>query len=120
MINDLRNEMSEKETINHPKHYNKGRFEVIDVIEDWHLGFHLGNAIKYIARAEHKNNKAEDLMKALWYIERALSIKPSAICLKCTHSEMMIDGCCTEKFMIQDAVGTPIFREVCEDYNERK
>jgi len=37
--------MSKKETINHPKHYNIGIFEVIDIIEDWDLGFHLGNAV---------------------------------------------------------------------------
>ena len=48
--------MSKKETVNHPEHYNIGIFEVIDIIEDWNLGFHLGNAVKYIARAEHKDN----------------------------------------------------------------
>ena len=64
--------MSKKETVNHPKHYNIGIFEVIDVIEDWKLGFHLGNAVKYIARAEHKDNKKEDIKKAMWYIKRYL------------------------------------------------
>ena len=62
--------MSEKEKVNHPAHYNVGAFEVIDVIEDWNLGFHLGNAIKYIARAKHKNNEIEDVKKAIWYLER--------------------------------------------------
>ena len=33
------------EHVNHPNHYNKGKFEVIDVIEDWGLGFNLGNAV---------------------------------------------------------------------------
>lgn len=37
--------------VNHPKHYNKGKLETIDVIEDWGLDFHLGNVIKYISRA---------------------------------------------------------------------
>lgn len=60
------------EHVNHPNHYNKGKFEVIDVIEDWHLGFNLGNAIKYIGRCEHKENKKQDLEKALWYIKREL------------------------------------------------
>lgn len=50
--------------INHPPHYTAGRFEVIDVIEDWDLGFCLGNAIKYIARARHKGAYLEDLKKA--------------------------------------------------------
>lgn len=58
------------EYINHPDHYNQGDIEVIDVIEDWNLGFHLGNAIKYIARAEHKDNTKQDLEKAKWYIQR--------------------------------------------------
>lgn len=61
-----------KEMVNHPSHYNKGKYEVIDVIEDWKLGFHLGNALKYIARADHKNNQIEDIKKAIWYLDRYL------------------------------------------------
>lgn len=60
------------ESVDHPQHYNAGRFEAIDVIEDWKLGFNLGNAIKYIARADHKGNRREDLEKALWYLEREI------------------------------------------------
>lgn len=63
------------DTVNHPLHYNQGKFEVIDVIEDWKLDFNLGNAVKYIARAEHKGKREEDLKKALWYLERALGGK---------------------------------------------
>lgn len=61
-----------EETVNHPKHYNMGKFEVIDVIEDWQLGFCEGNAIKYIARAKHKGNELEDLRKAAWYLQHAI------------------------------------------------
>lgn len=61
-----------EEHVNHPKHYNNGKFEVIDVIEDWKLGFCLGNAIKYIGRADHKGNKLEDLKKAQWYLNREI------------------------------------------------
>lgn len=60
------------ETVNHPRHYNMGTFEVIDVIEDWQLDFNLGNAIKYIARAPHKGNQLEDLKKAMWYLDREI------------------------------------------------
>jgi len=60
------------EKVNHPKHYNHGKFEVIDVIEDWDLGFNLGNTIKYIARSEYKGEKKQDLEKALWYLKREL------------------------------------------------
>ena len=57
--------------VEHPKHYNVGNCEVIDVINDWKLGFNLGNAIKYIARCEHKNKdkKIEDLEKAIFYLK---------------------------------------------------
>jgi len=62
-------------SIDHPSHYNRGKFEVIDVIEDWDLGFHLGNAVKYIARAGSKDpaKEIEDLKKAKWYLERAIT-----------------------------------------------
>jgi len=63
---------SAKETINHPSHYNSGKIEVIDYIEDQKLGFHLGNAVKYICRAEHKGKKIEDLKKAIWHLEREI------------------------------------------------
>lgn len=62
--------------VNHPSHYNQGKFEVIEVIEDQKLGFHLGNAIKYICRAGKKNPEktVEDLKKAKWYIERQIEL----------------------------------------------
>lgn len=59
-----------QETVNHPAHYNAGSIEVIDAIEDWKLNFHLGNVVKYIARAEHKGKPLEDLKKARWYLDR--------------------------------------------------
>lgn len=56
--------------VNHPKHYSADRkYEPIDVIEDWQLGFILGNAVKYISRAGRKENAIEDLLKAKFYIE---------------------------------------------------
>lgn len=58
--------------VNHPSHYTDGQIEVIDFIEDKKLGFHLGNAVKYIARAGKKDpaKTVEDLEKAIWYINR--------------------------------------------------
>lgn len=56
--------------VNHPSHYQGKKFESIDIIEDFDLGFHLGNAIKYILRAGKKGNKVQDLKKAIWYLER--------------------------------------------------
>lgn len=68
----------EAERVNHPRHYNIGAIEAIDAIEDWGLGFNLGNAVKYIARADHKGNPVEDLRKAAWYIQRELENRISA------------------------------------------
>lgn len=68
------------DAVRHPKHYNHGKIEVIEFIEDQKLGFHLGNAVKYISRAGKKDvtKTTEDLKKAIWYIERQLEImKPS-------------------------------------------
>ncbi|HLR34551.1 MAG TPA: DUF3310 domain-containing protein [Tissierellales bacterium] len=61
--------------VDSPIHYNKGEYEVIDVIEDWGLNFNLGNVIKYIARCNHKGNKVKDLQKAIWYLQREITSK---------------------------------------------
>jgi hypothetical protein len=60
--------------VDHPKHYNMGKFEVIDVIEDWQLDFHLGNVVKYVARAPHKGDLLQDLEKAAWYLRRRIEL----------------------------------------------
>ncbi|MEB7752236.1 DUF3310 domain-containing protein [Staphylococcus pseudoxylosus] len=65
-----------EDTVNHPSHYNYGEIEIIDFIEQVtkhynpNVAYHIGNAIKYLARSPHKNGK-EDVEKAKWYIERA-------------------------------------------------
>ena len=63
------------EMVEHPKHYNMGAIEVIDAIEEWGLGFNDGNAVKYIARAEHKGATMQDLKKALFYLQRHITTK---------------------------------------------
>ncbi len=64
------------DTINHPPHYTSGKIEVIDFIEDQHLGYHLGNVIKYVCRAGKKDpeKEIEDLKKAEWYLVRYIGI----------------------------------------------
>lgn len=66
----------ENDNVNHPSHYTSGNIEVIDFIEDQKLDYHLGNALKYIARAGKKdpNKTVEDLKKAIWYIEREIML----------------------------------------------
>jgi hypothetical protein len=58
--------------VNHPPHYGgeDNPYEVIKVLEAWELGFHLGNTVKYIARADKKGDLLEDLQKARWYLDR--------------------------------------------------
>ena len=63
----------EHDAVNHPSHYTRGKIEVIDFIEDQQLPYHLGNVIKYIARAGHKGDKLEDLQKARWYLDRYIN-----------------------------------------------
>lgn len=60
------------EMVNHPKHYNMGSIEPIDVIEDWKLNFNLGSTVKYIARCDYKEKPIEDLEKAAWYLNREI------------------------------------------------
>ena len=63
--------------VSHPAHYTSGKIECIDYIEDKQLGFHLGNAVKYITRAGKKSpgKKIEDLRKAMWYIDRYIQLE---------------------------------------------
>lgn len=64
---------SNSDMVNNPSHYQGKSFEVIDIINDYSLNFELGNAIKYILRADKKGNKKQDLEKAIWYLNHELS-----------------------------------------------
>lgn len=59
--------------VNQPAHYKVGGIETIDFIEAKKLNYNLGNAIKYITRADHKGSKAQDLAKAIWYLRREIT-----------------------------------------------
>lgn len=60
------------DNVNHPRHYNSNPsgVECITVVE--HMGFNVGNAIKYLWRADEKGSADEDLRKALWYVSREI------------------------------------------------
>ena len=62
-----------EDKVNHPSHYKVGGIETIDFIEAKELGYLLGNVVKYISRADHKDNKLENLKKAQWYLNRVVS-----------------------------------------------
>lgn len=72
----MKKKNDQTDMVAHPPHYNSGRIEVIEAIEDWGLGFHLGNTVKYVARAGKKDPKreVEDLEKARWYLSRKLEL----------------------------------------------
>ena len=61
-----------KEMVDHPAHYNRGKYEAIDIIESLEMNFNLGNALKYLFRAGHKDDIIQDLKKAKWYLEREI------------------------------------------------
>lgn len=77
--------------VDRPPHYTFGAIEVIDAIEAWELGFHLGNVVKYVARAGRKGEAATDLKKARWYLDREINRLAAAMevkqrtCLKCNQ-----------------------------------
>lgn len=54
--------------VNHPKHYNAHPSGVECITITRHMNFNIGNAIKYLWRAEEKGNAIQDLEKAVWYI----------------------------------------------------
>ncbi|MET0994723.1 MAG: DUF3310 domain-containing protein [Mycobacterium sp.] len=64
--------------VNHPSHYtgHPSGIECIQITE--HMGFNLGNAIKYVWRADLKNDALEDLHKAAWYIDREIQKRERA------------------------------------------
>ena len=63
--------MKEEDNVNHPPHYTNhpSGIECIDITE--HMGFNLGNVMKYVWRADLKNG-IEDLKKAQWYLNREI------------------------------------------------
>lgn len=65
-----------KDSVSHPPHYNAGKIEVIEFIEDQRLGYHLSSVIKYVCRAgrKDKSKRIEDLRKALWYLMRKIEL----------------------------------------------
>lgn len=60
-----------------PQHYQgfSNGAQPIDIAE--HVGFNLGNTIKYCARAGRKDNRLQDLKKALYYLQREIQREES-------------------------------------------
>ena len=64
--------------VNKPKHYTNhpSGIEAIQITE--HMSFCIGNAIKYLWRADLKNDAIEDMKKAIWYINREIERRENA------------------------------------------
>lgn len=74
MINEY-----EHDPVDSPRHYTEhpSGIECIEVTE--HMGFTLGNAVKYIWRADLKDDAIQDLEKARWYIQREIDKRESRL-----------------------------------------
>jgi hypothetical protein len=59
--------------VNHPRHYTQHPSGVECIAISEHMGFSLGNAVKYIWRADLKADAIEDLRKARWYLDREIA-----------------------------------------------
>lgn len=61
--------------INQPPHYtgHPSGIECIQITE--HMGFNLGNALKYIWRCDLKGDEIADLQKAVWYLQREIALR---------------------------------------------
>tara|TARA_R100001443_G_scaffold67056_2_gene75929 strand:- start:323 stop:610 length:288 start_codon:yes stop_codon:yes gene_type:complete len=58
-----------------PEYYRLGSIQVWDFIRDKELNFHLGNVIKYVCRAGHKEDDIEDLSKAIHYLSNEIEFR---------------------------------------------
>ena len=60
-----------------PQYYRLGSIQVWDFIRDKELNFHLGNVVKYVCRAGHKDDDIEDLSKAIHYLSNEIEFRTS-------------------------------------------
>ena len=60
--------------IHNPSHYTMNTIQPIDIIEDYNLGPHEANVIKYVLRAPYKGMELKDLKKARWYLDRKIQL----------------------------------------------
>ncbi len=68
---------------NIPQHYQTGKiYDLIDVIQDYKLNFNRGNVLKYVCRAEKKEDEVKDLEKAIDYLQRELKYVKATVKLK--------------------------------------
>ena len=69
--------MAQTTNDNGPEYYRRGSIQVWDFVRDKELNFHLGNVIKYVCRAGHKDDDIEDLSKAIHYLSNEIEFRTS-------------------------------------------
>jgi hypothetical protein len=72
---ELAEQLTKHDQVNHPKHYTShpSGVECIEITR--HMGYNLGNAVKYIWRCDLKRDAIEDLKKAIWYLQDELAVR---------------------------------------------
>ena len=83
IIDDCGNVTTIPDVVNHPSHYESGKFECIEVMletqgKDAVMDFCLCNAFKYLYRHNRKNG-IEDIKKAKWYIDKYIELAESEV-----------------------------------------
>lgn len=82
------------DNVNHPAHYEAGPFECVELTRLY--PFMGGNAIKYVYRHRLKGRGAEDLRKALWYLDHA---EPDELRPSYTRRDVRVFGAATPLLM---------------------
>lgn len=91
-LEEIKNNITEKEYVNHPDHYNN-KYECIDVMEDVFgqeatFNFCLLNAFKYLYRCLRKHNSpTEDIKKAIWYLNKTLQLENQSCKQNCNNTQ---------------------------------
>lgn len=108
---------SDDKMVSHPDHYNSGKFEVIDIIEEFTKDLSgieavdTANAIKYVLRW-HKKNGKQDIKKAIWYLthllehleEKENSSKPHSVVIhKLTNGNYAIEDLKDDESITNDS-----------------
>ena len=98
--------MSTPDPVNHPQHYltHCSGVECITITE--HMSFCLGNAIKYIWRADAKGDAINDLAKAAWYIEREITRRKALADMENARLLGVIADC-LEKDLVTKSASSP-------------
>jgi len=98
--------MTTPDPVNHPPHYltHKSGVECIQITE--HLNFCLGNALKYIWRADAKGDAINDLSKAVWYIEREITRRKALADIEKAQLLGVIADC-LEKDLVTKTASSP-------------